>query len=312
MTQEKFLEKIKKKFSLKNYNTMEVDCVADYFLKAETTEDIIKGISYARERSISFFILGKGSNVIFPSNYNGMIIYLAMDRFSLQEKNQKIVFVADAGLFLPKMAKEIFKKRGRGMDWAGGVPGTVGGAIRGNAGAFDDFMADCVERVEALNTQTLEKQIFKNSECEFDYRESIFKKEKKYVILNARMEFSKKREDDGKFEEYLAYRKKNHPLEPSSGSVFKNPKVGKEFYNRHPELKKFENLGFVPIKFLIEGCNLKGRVMGGAKISEKHPNFIINTGNATGKDIKNLIELVKKEVGEKYAIEVVEEVEIIE
>ncbi len=302
---------IKEKVSLKEYNSMKIDCLALYFLEAKSKEDVVFGIKFAREKQIPFFVLGKGSNVIFPPLYSGLIIFLSMKDFKIKEENEKIVLFADAGAFLPEVAKEVSLKKGKGIEWAGGVPGTVGGGVRGNAGAFEDFMGDYVKEVEALNVKTLQKESFDKASCNFSYRESFFKRKGYYVVLNAKMIFPKKKTEDGKFEEYLNYRKENHPSNPSAGSVFKNPKVDDDFYLRYPETEKFKKMGFVPMRFLIESCNLKGEKEGGAQISLKHPNFIINTGSATGEDVKKLIEKIKKKIEENYGIKVEEEVEIL-
>ncbi len=302
---------LEKNVSLKEYNTMRIDSVAKYFLKAKNQEDLIRGVKYAKENKISFLVIGGGSNIIFPKEYEGLVILLAMEDYKIEEKEEEIILTAEAGVALPDAAILINERMGRGLEWAGGVPGTIGGAIRGNAGAFNDFMMDCVSWVEALNADSLEKEKFSREECRFDYRESVFKKNKKYIILNAEMRFLKKREDDKRLEEYLCYRKDNHPEEPSSGSIFKNPVVPDEFYSTFKEAEKFKEMGFVPMRFLIEECGLKGERKGGAKISEKHANFIINEGNATGDDVKELIDLVKVKIKQRFDIDVCEEVEII-
>jgi UDP-N-acetylmuramate dehydrogenase len=301
---------LKKNVPLKKYNTMRICSVADYFIEATSKEDLIEGIKHAKEKNLNFLVIGGGSNIIFPEKYEGVVILLATKKIFLEEK-EKIYLEADAGVFLPDLALLVNQKMGKGLEWAGGVPGTVGGAIRGNAGAFDDFTKDCVLKVKALNTDSLKEEVFDNKDCQFAYRESIFKKNKNYIILKAEMAFFKKEKDDGKFEEYLNYREKNHPKEPSSGSIFKNPVVDNDFYNHFDETKKFKKLGFVPMRFLIEKVGLKGVKIGGAKISEKHPNFIINENSATGEDVKKLINLVKEKIKEDFNIEVQEEVEII-
>jgi UDP-N-acetylmuramate dehydrogenase len=311
MTNKDFFEKIENNISLKKYNTMRVDAVAEYFLKAEEKEDIIKGIIYARENNIPFFILGNGSNIIFPSLFCGLTILMAMKNKEVREDESNIYLRVEAGALLPELAKLITEKGGSGLEWAGGVPGTIGGAVRGNAGAFEDFTGNFVKKVTVLNTETLKEEIFNKEECNFHYRESIFKKEKKYIILSVEMVFPKKDGGKEKMEEYLEYRKEKHPQEPSSGSIFKNPRVDEGFFVLHPETEKFKSFGFVPMGYLIESCGLKGKKEGGAQISEKHPNFIINTGRATKEDIEKLIDIIKKSVKEKFKIDVTEEVDLL-
>jgi UDP-N-acetylmuramate dehydrogenase len=301
---------LRENVSLKKHNTMQIDGVARYFLQANNEEDLVEGIKYAKEKKIPFLVIGGGSNIILPQKYEGLVILIKMDKYEREEKDGKIIFHAEAGVTLPDAAVFVEEFLGKGLEWAGGVPGTIGGAVRGNAGAFDDFMEDCVLSVEALNTDSLKKEELNKEECQFGYRESIFKKRKNYIILRAKMEFTKK-ENDKKLEEYLEYRKENHPGEPSSGSIFKNPVVGDDFFSQFKEAEKFKELGFVPMRFLIEESGLKGERRGGAKISEKHANFIINEGGATKENIQELLDLVKKKIKERFDIEVQEEVEII-
>jgi UDP-N-acetylmuramate dehydrogenase len=306
------IKKMEKNFLLNKYNTMHVASTARYFLEAKDKEDIIKGISFAREKKLPFFVLGGGSNVIFPPVYEGVVLFMANKKFEVKEKDEKIYLLAGAGAFLPDVSREVTRKLGKGIEWAGGVPGTVGGAVRGNAGAFGDFTADYVEEVEALDTNYLQEKTFTLAECLFAYRESFFKKSKNYIVLSVKMEFPKKKKEDGKFAEYLSYRKEHHPTEPSAGSIFKNPKVENDFYEHYPQTRKFKDLGFVPMRFLVEECGLQGKSIGGAQIAKKHSNFIINTGKATQKDIKSLILLVKNEIKERFNISVEEEVEVVE
>lgn len=299
---------IKKRVSLKKYNTMEIDCLAEFLKEAKNKEDIEKAIKFAKEKNLSFFILGKGSNVILPLHYKGVVIFIAMDDFHLQEEGEKVMVDVQAGAYLPTLAEAITKAGGKGMEWAGGVPGTLGGAVRGNAGAFGDFIADFVKEVEALHINTYKREVFLKKDCHFAYRNSIFKKKEEWVVLGAKMEFQKEEGGRERFKEYLEYRQKNHPVEPSSGSIFKNPTPGEEFFVNHPEMEKFRELGFVPARVLIAECGLSGERKGEAKISEKHPNFIVNTGAATGDDVQALIHLAQEKVKKRFALEMEEEV----
>ncbi len=311
MIKEDFLRRVEEDVSLREYNTMRVECSAKFFVRASNVEDVVRAVKCSQEKGLPFLIMGKGSNIILPSAYEGFVIFMDMKELSLFEEDMLKVN-SEAGVFLPAMAKEVTEKGAHGMEWAGGVPGTVGGAIRGNAGAFDCFISDFLKEVTALNIEEdFKKEVFKKEECFFDYRNSFFKRNNNYIILSASMEFPFKKGVDDKFKEYLRYRRENHPLEPSAGSIFKNPSVKEEFYLKHPEMEKFRDLGFIPARVLIEECGLKGANRGGAQISEKHPNFIINKNGARGEDVKKLIELAKEEVKKKFFIEMKEEVTIV-
>ncbi len=311
MKEETFLKKIQRDVSLKKYNTMRVECMASTFLKAESKEDIVRALEYVKTSDTPFLIIGNGSNIIFPSFYEGFVIYMGMDNYKIEEGEETLSLNVEAGATLPLIARKVTEKGAEGMEWAGGIPGTIGGAIRGNAGAFGDGISDNIKEVKVLDIETFKEKIFTKEECLFEYRDSLFKKSRRYVILSMKGEFPYKKEDNNKIEDFLKYRRENHPHDPSAGSVFKNPEVDDSFYLKHPEMERFKDMGFVPARVLINDCGLSGREIGGAKISEKHSNFIVNKGGATGDDIINLINLVKKEVKKNFSVEIEEEVVII-
>lgn len=310
MSKKNFLNKVKTEVSLEEYNTMKIDCVANYFIQAETEDDILFAKEFAKEKKLPFFVLGKGSNVILPGFFKGIVVFIKMDKFTVTEENNKILLSSQAGAYLPDVAYEVTKKKGSGMEWAGGVPGSIGGAVRGNAGAFEDFTGDCIKEVEALDILKKEKRSFTKEECHFNYRESFFKKNQNYIVLEVKMEFPKEEGGEKKYDDYLSYRKERHPGDPSAGSIFKNPEVKEEFFQKHKESEKFKKLGFVPVSFLIQECGLKGKIWGGAQFSEKHPNFIVNKNKATKEDVEGLINLAKKSVKEKFDIDIQEEVDL--
>lgn len=188
--------------------------------------------------------------------------------------------VADAGL--------------QGLEWAAGIPGTVGGAIRGNAGAFDGEMKDAVQEVEALDAGDLRFKIYNSRDCKFNYRDSVFKKNPNLIIFSCELHLKKgdKEKIKGKIKEHLDYRQLKHPKDPSAGSVFKNTESA-------------------PTALLIHQCGLTGRQIGKAQISKKHSNFIINLGGAKAKDVLGLIDLAKKEVKNKLGVEIEEEIQFL-
>jgi UDP-N-acetylmuramate dehydrogenase len=304
------MKKIEKNKLLKNYNTMRVNCVADYFLKVEKKEDILMGLDFSKEKKLPFLIVGRGSNLILPSRYNGVVIFLGMDNFEIERDGSSVNLVTGAGAYLPKLSYELKKHKGEGLEWAGGVPGSVGGAVRGNAGAFGSSVSDYVKKVKTVNISNLEEQVFDNKDCQFNYRESFFKKNKNLIVLEVEMIFPFQEKENNKFNEYLEYRREKHPLQPSAGSVFKNIETTDSLSLNFPEIaEKFKES--VPAGFLIESCGLKGEKVGGAEVSLKHANFIVNQGDASGEDVVGLIEKVKQRVGEEYGVELEEEVEIV-
>jgi len=261
----KLLSRLKRNILLKNYTTFRIGGPARYFFVAKNKEDLIEAIKMTKKTKLPFFILGGGSNLLVSNKgFDGLVIK----------------FGQPLSLYVSK-----------GLEWAVGIPGTVQGAVCGNAGVFKKSMKDIVKSVEVFDTETEKIKVFKNKECKFGYRNSIFKKKKNLIILSVKIK--SKKSDTKKIKQYLDYRKKTQPLNlPSAGSVFKNP------------------TGFSAAR-LIEECGLKGKKIGNAKISEKHANFIVNLGNAKAKDVKKLINLIKKSVKNKFGIVLEEEIQFL-
>jgi UDP-N-acetylmuramate dehydrogenase len=305
--------KIREKVLLKDYTTFKIGGPARYFFVAKNKEDLKNAILWAKKKRLPFFILGVGSNVLFSDKgFNGLVIKLQNTQYEI--RNTKVV--AEAGVPLQKLVLETAKKGVSGLENLAGIPGTLGGAIWGNAGAFGREIGDLVEEVKILQIANGKLQIvnFKKEDCKFGYRESIFKRKENWIILEAtlRLKKGKKKEIEEKIKEFLRLRKEKQPLEfPSAGSVFKNvpiEKVPKEIREKFKE--KIKN-GFLPAGVLIEAVGLKGFQIGGAKISEKHANFIVNVGKAKASDVKELIEKIKKEVKKKFKIQLEEEIKLV-
>lgn len=259
----------------------------------EDEKSLIVLLKYLRKNKIKYKILGNGSNVIFnDAGYNGVIIKL--DNFnSLRIINNKII--VGAGYMLNKLALRVSRLGLTGMEFATGIPGTVGGAIYMNAGAYKSDMGYIVTSVKVLTPQYEIKTLY-NKDLNFHYRSSFFQTHKDYICLEATIHLIKGNSEEiiNLIEERKKRRLETQPLEyPSAGSVFRNPDgnfAGK----------------------LIEEIGYKGKSIGGAKVSEKHANFIINNGNATGEDVKKLIIEIKNKIKEKYNIELKVEQEFVE
>jgi UDP-N-acetylmuramate dehydrogenase len=305
--------KIKEKISLKEYTTFKIGGPARYFFVAKNKEDLKNTILWAKKKKLPFFILGGGSNVLFSDNgFKGLIIKLQNTQYKI--RNTKIV--AEAGVPLQKLVLETAKKGLSGLENLAGIPGTLGGAIWGNAGAFGREIGDLVEEVKVLDVRgsKLEVKKLKKEDCKFGYRNSIFKKRKNWIILEATLKLKrgKKKEIEEKIKEILKLRKEKQPLEfPSAGSVFKNVPIEKVPKKIREKFKEKIKDGFLPAGVLIEAARLKGYQIGGAKISEKHANFIVNTGEAKAMDVLKLIELIKKRVKKKFKIELKEEIVLV-
>jgi UDP-N-acetylmuramate dehydrogenase len=301
---EKDLSGVKRNVLLKNYTTFKIGGPAKFFFEAKNKDEIIKAILAAKKSKLPFFILGGGSNLLVADKgYKGLVIKCQMSNVKCQNQNSNLKTIyAESGVRLSELIKISLEKSLEGLEWAVGIPGTVGGAVRGNAGAFNSSMAEIVKSVEILEIQDyknkkhiLKVKKFSNENCQFGYRDSIFKHKKNLIIISATLQLKKgnKKEIKNKIKKYLEQRKKTQPLGfPSAGSIFKNP----------------------PGKFaaeLIEKCGLKGKRIGNVKISDIHANFIVNLGKGKAKDVKKLIDLIKNKVKKKFGIVLEEEIQFL-
>jgi UDP-N-acetylmuramate dehydrogenase len=278
-------ENVKENEKLELHTTFKVGGTCKYFITPKNIEELIDLVKYLKENNIKYMILGNGSNTIFSSKeYDGVIINLS--NLNHMEIKDNLIYV-ESGYQLIKLSMDALNNSLSGLEFAAGIPGNVGGAIFMNAGAYKSDMSNLIKEVtfldENLNLKTLEKE-----KLNFSYRKSLFQEHPEYIILSTVLELNEGIEDDIKalMDSRKERRISSQPLEyPSAGSVFRNPAedifAGK----------------------LIEDLGLKGYQIGGAKISEKHANFIINVGGATGEDIKALIDLIKSKVKEKYNID---------
>lgn len=276
--------------NLKKYNTYKLDCSCKVIIFPSTIDELKESLNIIKKNKSKWFILGNGSNIILPKYYDGVIIKL--DNLNKCVINDNNIYV-ESGYMLNKLASELSNKGYTGIEWATGIPGTVGGAIYGNAGAYKSSMSEILVDVTLLDNENI--ITLKNEELKFNYRDSLLKHRKDLIVLSCNIKLEKGNTEEIKktIEERTLKRIETQPLEyPNCGSVFRNPE------------------GMAAGK-LIDDSGLKGYIEGGAKISEKHANFIINYDNATSEDIIKLIELIKDKIKKNYNIDLVLEQEII-
>jgi len=292
----KQFKSLKENVSLKDFTTFKIGGRAKYFLEVKNEKEFKKALLIANDFKIPFFILGGGSNILVSDKgFGGLVIRFKSDGIFLKKTSKNIFEIfCEAGVLLSKVVRFCLDRSLEGFEWAVGIPGTVGGALQGNAGAFGREIGDVVKSVKVFDVKSKKIKVFKKKECNFKYRESIFKKKRNLIILSAIFKLKKgnKKKLESHVKEYLLYRKKNQPSLPCAGSVFKNPKN-------------------VSAKELIEKCGLKGKRIGGAEISKKNPNFIVNVKKAQSEDVIKLIELIEKKVKEKFKIKLKREIQLI-
>lgn len=266
-----------------NHTTFRVGGKADAFLSVRNEEQLRKAVLLCKEYDVPFLILGNGSNLLVSDDgYRGMVILVGKDMSDITVDGNTII--AMAGATLGSVSQTAAKNSLSGMEFASGIPGTIGGAIVMNAGAYDGEMKMIVEEVRVL-TQDGEILTLSNEELEFGYRTSRVKKEK-LIVLSVKLLLQPQKQEliYEKMNDFAARRREKQPLEfPSAGSTFKRPE------------------GMFAGKLIMD-AGLRGYSVGGAQVSEKHCGFVINKGNATAKEIHKLIYDVREKVKESFGV----------
>ena len=279
---------------MKKHTSFKIGGTADQFVKVTNEEELKEAIKYAKGKNLKITIIGNGSNLlVLDKGIRGLVIKIDIQKLEIEKKEKYAEITVGSGYKTMALGIKLMDEGISGFEELSGIPGTIGGAIFMNAGAYGKEIKD-------INISTIcmdyDGKIFElpNKEQEFEYRSSIFNK-KDYIILETKLklEYGKKEKIKKKMDEYLSSRKEKQPIEyPSAGSTFKRQE------------------GVITAK-LIDECGLKGFKIGGAKVSEKHAGFIINYNNATAKDVIDLIKYVKEKVYEKYGIKIKEEIRIV-
>ena len=277
--------------SLKDYNTYRTGGKTRYLVKPYNIDSLKELLNYIKNNNLKYIIIGNGSNIILPdSDYDGVVILLSkLNEIKINENTVN----AFCGVSLTYFVNELVKNNLGGLESLSGIPGTLGGAVVNNAGCYGQTISDKLDSVTYLENGEI--KTINKEECNFSYRDSIFKQNKNFIILSAKfkLDYKNKEEMLNTIKENIIKRNTSQPLNyPNAGSVFRNP------------------IGYSAGK-LIEDAELKNYHINGAYVSDKHANFIINKDNASSEDIIELIEYIQKEISEKYNIKLKLEQEII-
>ena len=278
---------------MKKHTNFKIGGNADVFVIAKNIEEIKYVIKFSKENNIPLTILGNGSNVLVSDKgIRGIVLQVGTKEIKIEKQKNALVEV-EAGVMLGALAQVLLKQSISGFEFAAGIPGSIGGAIRMNAGAYGGEMKDIVKNVTVLNEKG-EINILTNEECEFSYRHSRFTNSKEIVIkATLELPFGNENEIKAKMNEYAQSRKEKQPLNlPSAGSTFKR------------------GTDFITAK-LIDECGLKGYTSGDAQVSTLHAGFVVNLGNATAQDVLNVVSHVKQVVLEKTGKQIELEVELL-
>ncbi|HZQ06863.1 MAG TPA: UDP-N-acetylmuramate dehydrogenase [Anaerolineae bacterium] len=275
---------------LARHTTFRIGGPADYFVIVHSRSELIRAVRWAREQHLNHFILGNGSNILVSdAGIRGVVIENHADEIVERER-----VIAESGAPLPGLANRLSRKGWSGLEWAIGVPATVGAAVVTNAGAHGGSISDSLVRAEILdNDNSIEW--WPRDRLQYDYRYSILKgRSNEFVVLRAELEFQR---DDpttciARMNQYTEHRRRTQPTEPSVGSMFKNPP--NDYAGR-----------------LIEAAALKGKRIGQVQVSIVHANFFVNLGGATATQVLELVKLVRNTVREKFNVNLELEIELI-
>ena len=288
--------------------TFQIGGPARYFVDVKSEDEVREAIAWATERNVRFLLWAGGSNVLVPDKgLDALVIRIGSTAFMFDSATLE----ADAGCNLLTLIREAAHQDLGGWEKLAGIPGTIGGAVRGNAGAFGPEIKDFVMHVRALHSIGGQIKNFSNEECNFSYRHSFFKNHPEWIILHVSFELliTDKEESERAIEDTIAEREKRHLQNVrAAGSFFMNPVAPKdvqEMFERERGAQSRE--GRVPAGWLIEKVGMKGARVGGAIASEQHPNYLVNTGGATAKDVRELAAKIKVAVREQFSVDLQEE-----
>ncbi|MDC0189388.1 UDP-N-acetylmuramate dehydrogenase [Flavobacteriales bacterium] len=330
--------------SLSNYNTFKINAKAKQFVNIQTETDLIKLLNQKETKNIKITILGGGSNILLTKNIEGLVIHNQIKGIKVINSNTKYVFIeVGAGVVWDKLVQWSTDEKLFGLENLSLIPGYVGASPIQNIGAYGVELKDVFEELRAINLTTKQIKVFKKSECEFGYRDSVFKNKlkEKYLISKITIKLSKNQilttSYKGLKQKIKSYKKEELTSElirekiieirntklpnpkniGNAGSFFKNPIISKELLNsiqiKYPKVPFFQNNESFKISagWLIEKLNWRGYREKKCGVSSKHALVIVNYGNATGKDILILSKKIKDNVQKKFNIKLEEEVSIL-
>ena len=316
---------------LSKFNSLQIAVNAKYYIECKTDSDIDEAFKFIKKNKIKFLILGEGTNVVFTKPYDGLII---KNSFKKEKKIYKNKVKVSSGYNWDRFVRFCIKNSLYGLENLSGIPGTVGAGPIQNIGAYGEEISDYIEHIEVFNLKTGNVEILNNMNCNFDYRDSLFKKHKHLFIKNVFFKLKEKFIANNSYQDLQDYRFKkaselrqrvlrirnqkleNYLTRPNVGSFFKNPLINKKdlkkLLSEEADLKFYKHDALIKVSaaWLIERCNLKGMQFNKARVSKKHSLVIINEDKSPNSILK-LKNKVKTTVSKKYNIRLEEEPTII-
>lgn len=306
------LQTIQENISLALLTTFEIGGPAKYLVDVRSEKEIREAIQWANDKEVRFVVLAGGSNVLVPDEgLDALVIRLRGDLFGSKDG----VVDAWAGTNLLTLIRSLGAQGWGGWEKLAGIPGSIGGAVRGNAGAFGPEIKNFVTKVRALNSATGENRDFVNPDYDFSYRHSFFKDNPEWIITRVIIELQKidSAESARLVDATIAEREKRHLQNVrAAGSFFMNPVAPKEIVEMFEKEKGVKSReGRVPAGWLIEKADMKGATVGGAIASLQHPNYIVNQGGATSEDVRQLADKVRGAVDSQFGVQLHEEAAVL-
>jgi len=305
--------KVRENVNLAEYTSFGVGGPAKYFVEVESVEDLKEAVKFAKEKNLEFFILGGGTNVLVSdAGFSGLAVKMKLEKIEKLDENN---FKVGAGTLLSRLVNFSAENFLKGLEWAAGIPGTIGGAVAGNAGTPEGEMKDSIKKIEFFDMEKFDVFNLDGAKCDFGYRTSYFKDKNNLIIMDVEISLEKGDEEEikNKIEKNISARKEKQPQGRSAGSYFANPKVENESlisqFEKETGISCIDNR--LPAGWLIERVDFKGRKIGGAEVSEKHANFILNIGGAKAQDFVILSSLIKQKVRDELGVQLKEEIRYI-
>lgn len=292
--------------------TFQIGGSASRYAEVREEADIQEAVQWAKENGARLVVLSGGSNVLVPDGgIDGLVAHIVEGAHRFEDN----VLTADAGCNLLALIREASNRGLGGWEKLAGIPGSIGGAVRGNAGAFGTEIKDVMTSVRALHGKTGEKRTFDAAESDFSYRRSYFKDNPEWIITSATITLSVVHPAQSMqlIEETIQERERRHLQNVrAAGSFFMNPVAPRDVQELFEKEKGVASKGGrVPAGWLIEKVGLKGHRVGDAVASEQHPNYLVNAGNASAHDVGNLAQLIKLEVFAQFGVELEEEASLL-
>lgn len=300
---------------LARFTTFKIGGPAKLYAEASDAIELAEAYERAAKDNLPVFVFSGGSNILFSDNgFPGLVVRLTDGGFNVGDEGRLSV---GAGHPLSETVNAACRAGLSGMECLAGIPGSVGGAVRGNAGAFGVEIGDLVSSVKTFHRETGMMKEFAQAECAFGYRTSFFKTHPEYIILSAELQLTPRVDPVSLLQEARETEEKREEKHPQdvfcAGSFFMNPvvrdeRLRDEFRKDSGKEPKDDKL---PAGWLIDSVGLRGKVVGHAKVSEQHPNYLINTGEATAEDVLMLASIVKQKVRDELGVQLQEEVQLV-